>query len=68
MGGGMMNGMMGNMMSQCKKMMGEDSAGQVRLPELPPGNEALQFRMHAEMLQKIGEIAVGYADRVDTGK
>lgn len=63
MGGGMMGG---GMMSGCQKMMSGGTT--LSLPELPPGNDALQFRMHAEMMQKVGEIAVRYADRIDTGK
>lgn len=67
MGPGMMaGGMMGGMMSGCHKRMSD--RGQLTLPQMPPGNDALQFRMHAEMMQKIGEIAVRYAERIDTGK
>jgi|SRR5690554_4992069 len=67
MGDGSMGpGMMGGMMSGCQKMM--SGGAQLTLPQLPAGNDALQFRMHAEMMQKIGEIAVRYADRIDSGK
>ncbi len=31
------------------------------LPRLPAGNEKLQLQMHAEILQKIGEIEAKYA-------
>ena len=67
MGAGMMGGgMMGGMMSGCP--MKASGGATLALPQLPPGNDALQFRMHAEMMQKIGEIAVRYADRIGTGK
>ncbi|MBA4741692.1 MAG: hypothetical protein H2060_03155 [Azoarcus sp.] len=67
MGPGMMGGgMMGGMMSGCQKMM--SGGARLTLPQLPAGNDALQFRMHAEMMQKIGEIAVRYAEHIDTGK
>lgn len=66
-GPGMMGGgMMGGMMSGCP--MKASGGATLALPQLPPGNDALQFRMHAEMMQKIGEIAVRYADRIGTGK
>ncbi|WP_123785271.1 hypothetical protein [Pseudazoarcus pumilus] len=66
-GPGMMGGgMMGDMMSGCP--MKAAGGATLALPQLPPGNDALQFRMHAEMMQKIGEIAVRYADRIGTGK
>ena len=63
--GGMM-GMMGNrgaggmMMGGGRRM----SPGTAALPQLPPGNEKLEFQMHAEMMQKIGEIASRYAERI----
>ncbi len=66
MGGGMM-GMMG-MMHSCRKMMGGAMAGGEMMPQLPPGNEKLQFQMHAEMMQKMGEIAAKYADRIKEAK
>lgn len=66
MGGGMMGGgdMMGmmNMMRECEKMMREPRAGM--LPQLPQGNEKLQLQMHAEMMQRMGEIMAKYAERV----
>lgn len=55
MGGGMMSGgMMG------RGMMG----GMMMVPQMPPGNEKLQFQMQAEMMQKMGEIAAKYAERI----
>lgn len=48
MGGGMMGGMMGGAM----------------MPTLPPGNAKLQLQMQAEMMQKMGEIAAKYADKI----
>lgn len=73
MGGGMMGGgaageaqggaMMGEgMAAACERMKG--AAAPHGLPQLPPGNEALQLQMHAEMLQAMGEIAARYADRI----
>lgn len=60
MGGGMMQGMMGN-------MMGGAMMGNGMMPTLPPGNSKLQLQMQAEMLQKVGEIAAKYADKVKEG-
>jgi hypothetical protein len=57
-GGGMMN-----MMQDCQRMMGG-----ARMPKMPPGNEKLEFQMHAEMMQKMGEIAAKYAERIREGK
>ena len=34
------------------------------LPRLPAGNEKLQLQMHAEILQKIGEIEAKYAGQL----
>jgi hypothetical protein len=59
MGGGMM-GMM-NMMQDCQRMM---AGADAMMPKMPPGNEKLQFQMHAEMMQKVGEIAAKYAERI----
>lgn len=59
-----MKGMMG-MMGSCQGMM--DKGGMQGNPSsirLPPGNEKLEFQMHAEMMQKMGEIAARYADRI----
>ena len=62
---GMMGGGMMDMMSSCHKMMNKKSmAGGAAMPQLPPGNEKLEFQMHAEMMQKMGEIALKYADRI----
>ena len=57
MGGGMMN-----MMGQCERMMG--ARGGHAMPQLPPGNEKLQLQMHAEMMQRVGEILAKYAAQV----
>lgn len=63
---GMMGGMMGmmNMMQECQRRMGGASAGGAMMPQMPPGNEKLQFQMHAEMMQKMGEIAAKYAGQI----
>ncbi len=67
MGGDMM-GMMG-MMRSCQAMMGHDGMlGSAAMLKLPPGNEKLEFQMHAEMMQKMGEIATKYADIIKEGK
>jgi hypothetical protein len=58
-GGGMMGGEMMNMMQHCERMMG--SRGGHAMPQLPPGNEKLQLQMHAEVMQKVGEILGKYA-------
>ena len=57
MGGGMMN-----MMGQCERMMG--ARGGHAMPQLPPGNEKLQLQMHAEIMQRVGEILAKYAAQV----
>jgi hypothetical protein len=61
--GSMEHGMMGmmNMMQDCQRMMAGAGA---MMPKMPPGNEKLQFQMHAEMMQKVGEIAAQYAERI----
>ena len=66
MGGGMMGpgmmggGMMGRgMMGACPMMGGQGAAH--AMPQLPPGNEKLQLQMHAEMMQRMGEILAKYA-------
>lgn len=64
MGGDMM-GMM-KMMHSCQRMMSGMSGAM--MPHLPPGNEKLAFQMHAEMMQKMGEIAARYADRIKEAK
>lgn len=70
MGRGMMDhGMMGDgMMESCRKMMSGAMSGNTAMPHLPPGNEKLEFQMHAEMMQKMGEIAAKYADRIKEAK
>jgi hypothetical protein len=72
MGGGMMGGQgmgdmggMMNMMRGCESMMGSHAGA---MPKMPPGNEKLEFQMHAEMMQKMGEIAAKYAERMRDGK
>jgi hypothetical protein len=64
--GGMTGGMMGHggmdMMKHCEQMMGARGAHPV--PQLPPGNEKLQLQMHAEMMQRMGEILSKYAAQV----
>ncbi|NUZ08467.1 hypothetical protein HQN59_22205 [Schlegelella sp. ID0723] len=67
---GMMGkGMMGNgMMGACQSMMDGGGAGMAMrmgtAPKFPPGNEKLEAQMHAEMMQKMGEIAARYAERI----
>jgi hypothetical protein len=61
--GGDMKGMMG-MMHGCSRMMGSSSGAGGMMPHLPPGNDKLEFRMRAEMMQKMGEIMLKYADRI----
>jgi hypothetical protein len=64
-GGGMMGGGMGGMMSmiqQCERLMG--ARGGHAMPQLPPGNEKLQLQMHAEIMQRVGEILAKYAGQV----
>ena len=62
-----MMGMM-DMMHSCRSMMGGAMQGSAMLPRLPPGNEALEFQMRAEMMQKIGEIAVRYGQQIKPQK
>lgn len=70
----MRRGMMGSdggmmdMMNSCQKMMGGAMSGGAMMPQLPPGNEKLEFQMHAEMMQKVGEIAARYADKIKEAK
>jgi hypothetical protein len=67
-GGGMMDGMM-DMMGSCQSMMGNrENMGMMGMPAFPPGNEKLEAQMHAEMMQKMGEIAARYADRIKEGR
>jgi hypothetical protein len=62
---GMMGGGMMDMMGSCQSMMASGAGmGAISLPKLPPGNDKLEAQMQAEMLQKMGEIAARYADRV----
>lgn len=71
MSGGMMGDMMGmmNMMHECQRMMrGAAAMGGAVMPQMPPGNEKLQFQMQAEMMQKMGEIAAKYAERIKEDK
>lgn len=61
---GDMGGMMG-MMHSCQSMMsGAKEADNPMALRLPPGNEKLELQMHAEMMQKMGEIAARYADKI----
>ncbi len=56
MGPGMMGpGMIGG------PMMGGHMGEMIMLPRLPAGNEKLEMQMHAEILQKLGEIEAKYA-------
>jgi len=53
---------MGCPMTQAKMMKHRHhSAQKIMVPRLPPGNEKLQLLMHAEILQKVGEIEAKYA-------
>ena len=66
MGGGQMSGggMMGGMMGGHHGMM----SGMMMVPRMPPGNEKLEFQMRAEMMQKMGEIAMKYASQIKEEK
>ena len=63
MHGEMMQGGMMDMMNSCKQMM----SGGAMTPQLPAGNEKLQLQMHAEIMQKTGEIIAKYADKLAAG-
>lgn len=72
-GGGDMSGMQGmsgmsgmmDMMRSCQSMMNSPhEVGQTQMPKMPPGNEKAEFEMRAEILQKTGEIALKYAERI----
>ena len=65
MGRGMMDGMGGmmGMMNGCSQMMGTSAT-----PHLPPGNEKLQLKMQAEIMQKTAEILSRYADKIGETK
>jgi len=65
---GTMGGGMTGMMDSCQKMMGGATSRHAMMPRLPPGNEKLEFQMHAEMMQKMGEIAAKYADKIKEAK
>jgi len=48
-----------------KMMKGGHHAPQmIMIPRLPHGNEKLQLQMHAEILQKVGEIEAKYAAKL----
>lgn len=65
MGQGMMGEGMMDLMRSCQSMMGSGAnMGPMGMPKLPPGNEKLETQMHAEMMQKMGEIAARYAARI----
>lgn len=68
-GMGGMGGMMGmmDMMGTCNRMMQGGSMAH-GMPQLPPGNAKLQLQMHAEMMQKTGEILAKYAAQVREDK
>lgn len=71
MEGGKMDGMMGmmGMMNSCRTMMADaKKSDSTLMPTLPPGNEKLEFQMHAEMMQKMGEIAARYGDKIKDAK
>ena len=59
-----MGGMM-QMMRSCHGMMGGNAMGGMGGMHLPKGNEKLEAQMHAEMMQKMGEIAGKYAERAN---
>ena len=50
----------------CGAMMGKMGWGPrgMAAPRLPPGNEEIEFQVHAEKAQKVGEIALEHAARV----
>lgn len=61
-----MMGMM-NMMDSCSRMMQRGMMGHM-IPQLPAGNEKLQLQMHAEIMQKVGEIEAKYANQIKEEK
>ncbi|HEY9460978.1 MAG TPA: hypothetical protein VIR04_09265 [Paralcaligenes sp.] len=66
-------GTMGNHMMHSGMMHGAMAGngmmrGRSIMPQLPPGNEKLQLKMQAEIMQKVGEILAKYADQVVVGK
>ena len=64
-----MGGMMGmmDMMGSCNRMMQGNSMPH-GTPQLPPGNAKLQLQMHAEMMQRMGEVLAKYAAQVKEDK
>lgn len=68
--GGMMNNhmMRSGMMHGAMRGNGMIGGHSMRMPQLPPGNEKLQLKMQAEIMQKVGEILGKYADQVVVGK
>ena len=64
-----MGGMMGmmDMMGSCNRMMQGGSMAH-GMPQLPPGNAKLQLQMHAEMMQRMGEVLAKYAAQVKEDK
>jgi hypothetical protein len=63
----MQGGMMGMMngMNSCGGMMQGSTMPNQMMPQMPAGNEKLQMQMHAEMMQKMGEILAKYAAQLD---
>jgi hypothetical protein len=70
-----MQGMHGKMgqhqgMMSCPMMSGGMGRGMGMtghaVPSLPPGNEKLQLQMHAEIMQKVGEIMAKYAGQIQS--
>ena len=64
-----MGGMMGmmDMMGSCSRKMQSGSTAH-EIPQLPPGNAKLQLQMHAEMMQKMGEVLAKYAGQIKEDK
>lgn len=64
-----MGGMMGmmDMMSSCSRRM-QGGAMSHGMPHLPQGNAKLELQMHAEMMQRMGEILAKYAAQVKEEK
>lgn len=60
--GGDMKGMM-DMKGSCSRMMQGGMMGHM-FPQFPAGNEKLQLQMHAEIMQKIGEIEAKYVNLI----
>jgi hypothetical protein len=51
-------------MHHSKMKHGHHMPQMIMLPRLPHGNEKLQLQMHAEILQKVGEIEARYAAKL----